>query len=85
MQREDSDSQELSRIIDGVFEYIDERQRRESTSNQSNDKICSFYRCAAVTHSTITNSSQGARIKTRTTIKTDAQSPPFTPYIASND
>jgi hypothetical protein len=49
MQREDSDSQELSRIIDGVFEYIDERQRQESTSNQSNGKIRSFYRYSALT------------------------------------
>ena len=36
MQREDNSSQdELRRIIDGVFEYIDERQRQESTSNTS--------------------------------------------------
>jgi len=49
MQREDNDSQELRRIIDGVFEYIDERQRQESTLNQSNGKIRSFYQCSALT------------------------------------
>ena len=50
MQREDNSSQdELRRIIDGVYEYIDERQRQESTSNQTNGKIRSFYRCSALT------------------------------------
>ena len=48
MQGEDSDSQELRRIIDGVFEYTDERQRQESTSKQSSGKTRSFYRCSAL-------------------------------------
>jgi hypothetical protein len=45
MQREDNDSQELRRIIDGVFEYIDEQQLRHdsSTSNQPTGTLHSLY------------------------------------------